>query len=84
MSITTEVLILIVINVLAGGVYIGGLAAALHYIERQLKRLEEKQDKHNNLIVRIFKLEERSESHEKKLDEIHGDLRELRDKLDDR
>jgi len=84
MNITTEVLILIVINVLAGGVYIGGLAAALHYIERQLKRLEEKQDKHNNLIVRIFKLEERSESHEKKLDEIHEDLRELRDKLDDR
>lgn len=84
MNITTEVLILIVINVLAGGVYIGGLAAALHYIERQLKRIEEKQDKYNDVIYRTFKLEERTEAHEKKLDELHDDLKDLRDRIDDR
>lgn len=83
MSITTEVLILIVINVLAGGVYIGGLAAALHFIEKQLRRLEGKQDRYNDVIFRTFKLEERSEAHEKKLDELHEDIKDLRERIDD-
>ena len=81
MTIDLEVIVLIVINILLGGVYIGGLAAALHYIEKQLKRLEDKQDKYNNLIMRTFKLEERSESQEKKLDELHDDIKELRHKV---
>lgn len=84
MTIDLEVIVLIVINILLGGVYIGGLAAALHYIEQQLKRLEKKQDQHNNLIFRTFKLEERSEAQEKKLDELHDDIKDLRDKINKR
>lgn len=77
MTITIEVMILIVINILLGGIYIGGLAAALHYIEQQLKRLENKQDKYNDVIFRTFKLEERTEAHEKKLDELRKDIKEF-------
>ena len=48
---------MIVINVLLGGIYIGGLAMSIKFIEEQIKRLEEKQDKHNGIIERMYKVE---------------------------
>ena len=78
MNISTEVLILIVVNILAGGVYIGGLAAALHFIEKQLKRLEDKQDRHNMVIERMYHLEEDVKHLHQTVDEIKGDIKDLR------
>ena len=70
MSISLEFLLIIVINVLSAGVFLGGLAMAIKYIEKQIARLEEKQDKHNCLIERMVKVEESTKSAHRRLDEI--------------
>jgi len=70
MTITHEFLFVIIINVLTAGIFIGGLAMAIKYIEKQIARLEEKQDRHNNLIERMVKVEESTKSAHKRLDEM--------------
>ena len=72
MNISLEFLLVIVINVLSAGLFIGGLATSIKFIEKQIKRLEEKQDKHNNLIERMVKVEESTKSAHKRLDTIDG------------
>jgi hypothetical protein len=70
-----EFMLVIVINVLSAGIFIGGLAMSIKFIEKQIKRLEEKQDKHNNLIERMVKVEESTKSAHKRLDTIEGKKR---------
>ena len=70
MTITTELLVMIVINVLLGGVYIGGLAMSIKFVEAQIKRLEEKQDKHNCVIERLYKVENDVEKAHLRIDYI--------------
>ena len=41
---------------------------SIKFIEQQIKRLEEKQDKHNNLVERMVKVEESTKSAHKRLD----------------
>ena len=78
LSITGEFLIVIIVNVLCGGIYLGSLVGAIKFIEAQIERLERKQDLHNNAIMRIFKLEERADGHDRRLDELHDDVKDLR------
>lgn len=75
MSISMEFLLVIVVNVLTAGVFIGGLAMSIKFIEQQIKRLEEKQDKHNNLVERMVKVEESTKSAHHRLDNIEGKKR---------
>ena len=70
MTLSTELVLMIVINVLLGGIYIGGLAMSIKFIEEQIKRLEEKQDKHNNLIERMSVQEMQTRSIWKVIDEL--------------
>ena len=78
MSIPMELLIMIVINVLLGGIYIGGLAMAIKFIEKQIERLEEKQDRHNSIVERTFFCEQSLKSEHKRLDEQAEYIKELR------
>ena len=78
MSLSMELLVMIVINVLLGGVYIGGLAMAIKFIEKQIERLEHKQDKYNNVIERQFFCEQSLKSEHKRLDEQAEYIKELR------
>lgn len=73
MSITHEFLLVIIINVLSAGVFIGGLAMSIKFIESQIKRLEDKQDKHNCLIERMVKVEESTKSAHHRIDEMKGE-----------
>ncbi len=75
MSISMEFLLVIVVNVLTAGIFLGGLAMSIKFIEQQIKRLEDKQDKHNNLIERMVKVEESSKSAHKRIDDIEGKKR---------
>ena len=68
MSISLELMIVIIINVMTAGIFLGGLAMSIKFIEQQIKRLEEKQDKHNNLVERMVKVEESAKSAHKRLD----------------
>lgn len=61
-------MIVIVVNVMTAGIFLGGLAMSIKFIEQQIKRLEEKQDKHNNLVERMVKVEESTKSAHKRLD----------------
>ena len=77
MNIALEVLILIIINVVTAGVFIGGLAMAVKFIEKQIERLEEKQDKHNGLIERMVKVESSSASAHHRMDDMTHKLEEM-------
>ena len=68
MSISMEFMLIIVVNVLTAGIFLGGIK----FIEQQIKHLEEKQDKHNNLIERMVKVEESTKSAHHRLDNIEG------------
>ena len=70
MQITHEFLLLLTINLLTAGVFIGGLAMSIKFIEKQIGRLEEKQDRHNNLIERMVVVEQSCTSAHKRLDGI--------------
>ena len=72
MSISMELMIVIIVNVLTAGIFLGGLAMRIKFIEQQIKRLEEKQDKHNNLIERMVKVEESTKSAHKRIDNFEG------------
>lgn len=77
MNIALEVLILIIINVVTAGVFIGGLAMSIKFIEEQIHRLEEKQDKHNCLIERMVKVESSSASAHHRMDDMYHKLEEM-------
>lgn len=70
MSVSTELILMIVINVLLGGIYIGGLAMSIKFVEEQIKRLEQKQDKHNQVIERLAIQEMQTKAIWKTVDEI--------------
>ena len=72
MSISLDLLVVIIINVMTAGIFIVGLAMSIKFIENQIKRLEEKQDKHNCLIERMVKVEERAKSAHKRIDKIEN------------
>ena len=81
MTLSMELLVMIVINVLLGGVYIGGLAMAIKFIEKQIDNLAAKQDKHNSVIERTFFCEQSLKSEHKRLDDHEEDIKELRSYL---
>lgn len=73
-QITLEFLLLLAINLLTAGIFIGGLAMSIKFIEQQIKRLEEKQDKHNNLIERMVRVEDSTKSAHKRINDVIKEL----------
>ena len=73
-QITLEFLLLLAINLLTAGIFIGGLAMTIKFIEQQIKRLEEKQDKHNNLIERMVRVEDSTKSAHKRINDVIKEL----------
>lgn len=68
MTINNEFLLLLVVNVLTAGIFLGGLGMSIKFIEQQIKRLEDKQDQHNGLIERMVVVEQSVKSAHKRLD----------------
>lgn len=62
--------ITLIIQVFSAGLFIGGLVFSIKSMEKQIKRLEEKQDKHNNLIERMVRVEDSTKSAHKRIDDI--------------
>lgn len=79
MTLSHEFLLVIIINVLSSGLFLGGVAVSIKFIEEQIKRLETKQDKHNHLIERMVKVEEALKSAHHRIDEISWKLNEEAD-----
>lgn len=68
MSETITVAIIAFLGTLVGT--LGGIAAANKTVMFRLEQLEKKMDKHNNLIERMYKVEERCKSNTHRIDEI--------------
>ena len=64
--------ITLIIQVFSSGLFVGGLVFAIKYMEKQIKRLEEKQDKHNCLIERMVRVEDSTKSAHKRIDDLKG------------
>ena len=81
MNLSVEVMIMIIVQVITGGVFIGGLSMAVKFIEKQLDRLESKQDRYNNLIARTFACEKSLEAGHKRLDSVEEDVKLIQEAL---
>ena len=76
-----ELLVMIVVQVLAGGLYLGSLGMALKFIEKQIEHLEQKQDKHNSVIERTFLCEQSVKAEHQRLDEHEKDIKILEEAI---
>ena len=56
---------------------LGGVLAANRLVTYRLSQLEQKVNKHNNLVERMAVVEKRVETHGKEIDELRGDVHEL-------
>ena len=72
---TVIVAVLSLLGTLAGAYFANRKSSAL--LEYRLQQLEEKVDKHNNLIERTFKLEETAALHEEKIKVVNHRLEDL-------
>lgn len=70
MNISLEFIVMLCIQILSAGVFVGGLISSVRGIEHQILRLEEKQDKHNNLIERMVVVEQSVKSAHHRLDGV--------------
>lgn len=68
MSLTSEFILLLIINIISAGIAIGSYTKSLKYIEEHINRLEEKQDKHNSLIERMVAVEQSVKSAHHRID----------------
>lgn len=56
---------------------LGGILAANKLVQYRLSQLEEKVNKHNNLVERMAVVEKRVETHGKEIDELRGEVHEI-------
>lgn len=70
MSLSNEFLLLLIINIISAGIALGSYTRSIAYIEEHIKRLEEKQDKHNSLIERMVVVEQSVKAAHHRIDEI--------------
>ena len=82
MTVSMEFMLVIVINGVTAGIFLGGMAMAIKYIEKQIARLEEKQDKHNCLIERVVRLETKVDAAHLRMD-ISGITKLAPQKIDE-
>lgn len=69
-GVSLEVLILLVVNLISIGVWVGSISSFKKHINYRLDKLEEKQDKHNNLIERMAIVEQSTKSAHHRLDHL--------------
>lgn len=70
----SEVLVALIAFVGTAVGSLGGILAANKLVNFRLKALEEKVQKHNNLIERMYVVEERSKSNQHRLDEVENKI----------
>lgn len=70
LTLSPEFIFSLVIQILTAGIFIGGSIMWQKFIEKQLARIEEKQDKYNNYLERLVKIEQSGASAHYRIDEI--------------
>ena len=75
MSETLAIAVLSLVGTLAGT--FGGILTSNHLTGYRIEQLEKKVEKHNNLIDRMYRVEERTELQEQRLDSMERSLHEI-------
>ncbi len=70
MNISVELAIMLVVQVLTIGIFVGQIKEFKKHIVFRLDKLEEKQDKHNNLIERMVRVEQSAKSAHHRIDTL--------------
>ena len=72
MSLSTELIFSIVIQLVAIGIFIGVYKATVSFMQLQIKELKEDMRKYNNMLERLIKTEQAVSSAHKRIDHIVG------------
>lgn len=72
MNISIEIAIVLVVNLVSIGIWVGSMSSFKKHINYRLDKLEEKQDKHNNLIERMVAVEQSTKSAHHRIDGIEN------------
>lgn len=72
MSISIEVALVLVVNLISIGIWVGSMSSFRKHINYRLDKLEEKQDKHNKLIERMTVVEQSVKSAHHRIDGIEN------------
>ena len=72
-SLSPEFILLLIINIISAGIALGNGSKSIKYIEQQIARLEEKQDKHNSLIERMVVVEQSVKAAHHRIDGIENE-----------
>jgi cell division protein FtsL len=75
MSISIEIAIVIIINLVSIGIWVGSISSFKKHINYRLDKLEAKQDKHNNLIERMAIVEQSTKSAHHRIDDMKTELK---------
>ena len=70
MSISTELIFSIVIQLIAVGIFIGVYKATVSFMQLQIKELKDDMKKYNNMLERLIKTEQAVTSAHKRIDDI--------------
>lgn len=74
MNISVEIGIVIIINLVSIGVWVGGISSFKKHINYRLDELEKKQDKHNNLVERMVTVEQSTKSAHHRIDDLKNEV----------
>lgn len=75
MSISIEIAIVIIVNLVSIGIWVGSISSFKKHINYRLDKLEAKQDKHNNLIERMAIVEQSTKSAHHRIDDMKTELK---------
>lgn len=75
MSISIEIAIVIIVNLVSIGIWVGSISSFKKHINYRLDKLEAKQDKHNNLIERMAIVEQSTKSAHRRIDDMKTELK---------
>jgi len=75
MSISIEIAIVIIVNLVSIGIWVGSISSFKKHINYRLDKLEAKQDKHNNLIERMAIVEQSTKSAHHRIDDMKNEIK---------
>jgi len=75
MNISIEIAIVLVVNLISIGIWVGSISSFKKHINYRLDKLEAKQDKHNNLIERMTVVEQSTKSAHHRIDDMKTELK---------
>ena len=73
MSVSSELIFSIVIQLIAVGIFIGVYKATVAFMQLQIKELKEDMRKYNNMLERLIKVEQKADAAHQRIDDILGE-----------